>query len=133
MQEQQWVEAHGDEALRRAQAEGYQIKRGIAEHICKMLADLTGMRCVDQARWLDCGERTSPKAEAFESRDRVTDAVREIPRPEGWRIEVSRIMRVTVPDTVGPLHFTGVVVEVRGPDRAMIARKALDFEGIAPE
>jgi len=133
MQEHEWVQAHGDEALRRALKEGYQTKRGIAERICELLAAETEMVCVDQVRWLDCGERTSPKAEAFESRDLVRDVARELPRPEGWLIEVSRIVRVTVSGAVGPLHFTGVVVEVRGPDRAMVARKALDFEGIVAE
>lgn len=131
--ESEWIEEHGDEALRRALVEGYQTRRGVAERICEMLAEKSEMTAIDQVRWLDCGERTSPRADAFESRDIVMEAARETPRPDKWLIEVSRIMRVTVSGPIGPQHFTGVVVEVRGPDRAMIARKALDFEGIIEE
>jgi hypothetical protein len=128
MNEREWIEVHGDAALQRAQAEGYQTKRGIAERLFEMLVTATGMEAVDHALWADCGERTSPRAEAFASRDEVLDAVRELPRPDKWVLEVSRIVRVTVSGPLGLQHFTGVVVEVRGPDRAMISRKALNFE-----
>jgi hypothetical protein len=130
MSESEWVEAYGDQALRRAKEEGYQTRRGIAEGIFEMLQERTNLNAVDQSRWASCGERTSPRSEAFESRDAVMAVVRNLPRPDKWLVEVSRIVRVTVSGPVAPLHFTGVVVEVRGPDRAMIARKALDFEGI---
>ena len=120
-----WVQTHGTPELKRALAEGYEVKKGVADLLVEKLADAVNMNHYDQAEWLEAGERTSPRAEAFAARDRVKEELKVMELPEGWGVEVSRISRVALLDGS---YFTGVVLDVRDDARRLLTRASLNFE-----
>lgn len=120
-----WVEMHGTPELKRALAEGYEVKKGVANLLIENLADESDMKLHLQSDWLEVQERTSPRAESFEARDRVSDLVRDLEKPEGWHIDVSRISRFALLDGS---YFTGVLLDVRDETRRQLTQAALNFE-----
>ena len=120
-----WVNEYGTPELKRAHAEGYEVKKGVATILTNTLACATGMKKFEQADWLDVGERTSPRAEAFAARDCTRDAIEALDLPDGWSIDVSRISRFALPDGT---YFTGVTLDVRDEHSKHLARYALNFE-----
>lgn len=124
-----WIENHGTPELKRALAEGYEVKKGAATRLVELVAEDSvegGLDLYEQAEWLEVKERTSPRAEAFAKRDMVMDAVKRVDKPDGWRVDVSRISRVAL---LGGTYFTGVTLEVREQHNKLLTRVALDFEG----
>ena len=118
----EWIEAHGDDALQRAFGEGYDIKKGVAEQLVETIS--TGLDLELFRSWELVEERTSPHAETFEKRDRVSEVVNALAVPPGWTVEVSRISRITF----GEDKTTGVMIAMRDVDRDMVLHVGVDFE-----
>lgn len=120
---QRWIEEHGTDEIKRAYREGYGVSKGISDTLIDRLEESLALEILES--WRSVEERTSPSAASFAKRDLILAKTREIPLPDNWTMEVSRISRVTLED--GTL-FTGVMVGVRDEKRKLIRHVAVDFE-----
>lgn len=119
---QSWVEEHGDEALRRAMSEGYQVRRGAGLQMFAALEVLLPMKLMGS--WDNVEERTSPHSRSFELRDEVKRFCGMVPMPDGWNFDVGRISRVTVDGE----PCTGVLIRLLDEHHKVIAARVADFE-----
>lgn len=100
------VYAEGIPDLTRAVDEGYDLDSAVADHVMEQLkATLVrdAGRTIDQMRVLMADtrefvearweERSSPRPYGFEVLDSVTRAVATVTIPDGWKLEVTRLMR----------------------------------------
>jgi len=120
-----WIEAHGTDALRRAYYEGYEIEKGVADHLIGEFRETMEMPTFDS--WESVEERTSPTADSFGKRDLVVACVRTLAPPHGWSVDVSRISRITLR---GGVKFTGAMVVVRDQRHVIIRQAAVSFEDL---
>lgn len=122
----EWLKEHGTDALLRALAEGYSVRKGIADHILEQLCEDLDMPV--HRSWKSVEERTSPRAESFAQADIVRVCVKLTPIPSGWKLEISRISRFMLGERNA---FTGVVVSIEDDTRHRV-QIAFNFEGEAP-
>jgi hypothetical protein len=118
----EWIMEYGSDALQRAHAEGYGVRKGVADEI--LLEIEGGLELDVHTSWESCEERTSPSADSFALRDTVLSLVRSIVLPAGWSMDVSRISRITLDDSA---KVTGVFVIVED-ECGIVKNVAVDFE-----
>lgn len=119
---QEWIEAHGSDALQRAFSEGYDVNKGVGEQLVSTIGD--GLDLELFRSWDSVEERTSPHADTFEKLDRVCEVVAALAMPSDWGLEISRISRITF----GEDKTTGVMLAILDEDREMVIHLGVDFE-----
>lgn len=117
-----WVEEHGDETLRRAMREGYQVRRGAGLQMFAALEVLLPMKLMGS--WDDVEERTSPHSRSFELRDEVKRFCAMVEKPDGWTFDVGRISRIKVDGE----PCTGVLIRLLDDQHKVVAARVADFE-----
>lgn len=118
-----WIDSNGSSALKRAYAEGYAVKKGIGDHLISELRDATEMEVLDS--WDSVEERTSPTAASFGKRDLVQAILQSLVAPDGWRLDISRVSRVKLPEDE---NFTGVLVSVLDAEHVIVRQAVVNFE-----
>ena len=108
--------------MKRALAEGYEVRLRVAEIIAERLCERAGLSY--ERSWKRYAERQAPSATAFALRDLLKQCAREAELPDGWQLEIGRIVRFELAER----KFTGVLVDVWGPGREVVLRIAVDFE-----
>ena len=118
-----WIEQHGDAALKRALNEGYDVRKGIGDLLVEQLEDSLDLEMLKT--WEEFEARTSPRAESFASRDLVQACVKTLELPVDWVAEISQISRITKKDGT---KCTGAMVSIRDETRDVVRRIGVNFE-----
>lgn len=129
--------AKGRATLARAAEEEYEVKSAVADFVAadieETVLDVEGVavwavlreRTAEYQAWGGYDERIAPLPYAFHARDAVVEALKAVPIPDGWEVDVSRIAHIIPGDD--EKKFTGVVVTLSSPvtdDRVVV----LNFE-----
>lgn len=123
----EWARQSSNHNLQVAAEEGYDVKKAAMEHMVALVC-----RAVQSAPWVvlvedsadylaaEWEERTSPTASAIFTQKRIAAVLKGIVLPTHTILDVSRVMRITLPapkedrddEPVSPTKLTGVVVTI---------------------